>query len=230
MSAVKYVRRGAVFADIGTDHAYLPIYLLKEGIISRAVLSDINEGPLASARENATAAGLINKVELVLTDGAAALSDMGITDVAVFGMGGELIAEIIKKAPFLKSENTRLILQPMSKQELLCEFLLNEGFGIIGESYTTEAGKFYRTLCAEYGKSTEKCGESFAKIGFSDTPCEEIVAKVGYLRAHLASCERALFGKRAASLDTSDDERAIKIIKEELLRLESVGVTEATRK
>ncbi len=219
MSALKYVRQGAVFADIGTDHAYLPIYLLKMGLISRAVLSDINAGPLRSAKENAAEAGVIDRVELVLTDGAAALCGMGITDAAIFGMGGELIAQIIENAPFLKEEKINLILQPMSKAEELCDYLIKNGFSIIGESYTAEAGKFYRTICAKHASCGRKIEKTFSKIGFTDTPCEEIEAKAAYLALHVLSLERAVLGKKKALLDTSKDEQSIQIIKKELKRL-----------
>ena len=210
-----------MFADIGTDHALLPIYLLKSGRIDRAILSDINEGPLASARENAELFGVLERVELVLADGAAALSDKGVTDVAIFGMGGELIADIIERAPFLKNKNIRLILQPMTKQEHLCRYLFESGFSITAESYTKDAGKFYRTLCVQFSGLAQAPDEEFIFCGRSDTPCEEFEAKIGCLTAHLSSRRRALFGKRAAGLDSSDDAHVIEIIEKELKRLGS---------
>ena len=220
MSAVKYVRRGAIFADIGTDHAYLPIYLLKAGLIERAVLSDINEGPLASARENALESELLDRVELVLTDGADGLSDRGITDVAIFGMGGELIADIIERAPFASDGGVRFILQPMTKQEHLCKYLEKRGFRVIGESYTADAGRFYRTVCVSLGEGGPM-PSNFEKIGLSTTPCEEIEAKIGYLNAHLASVIRAAEGKRTAGLDATEQDRTAEIITSEIERLKA---------
>ena len=79
LSAAGFVRQGAVFADVGTDHAYLPIFLLESGRILRAVCSDINEGPLASAVSNVSSAALSDRCEFVLCNGAASLSDKGIT-------------------------------------------------------------------------------------------------------------------------------------------------------
>ena len=63
--AAEFVRRGAVFADVGTDHAYLPIFLLEEGKISRAVCSDINEGPLLNAEKNASEHGVLEKIDFI---------------------------------------------------------------------------------------------------------------------------------------------------------------------
>ncbi len=221
-SAVKYVRQDAVFADIGTDHAYLPIYLLRKGIVKHAVLSDINEGPLHSARANAEQAGVLDRVEIVLADGAMALCDKGITDVAIFGMGGELIADIIERAPFLSDRGVRLILQPMTKQTYLCKYLEKKGFELIGETYTTDSGKFYRTLCVTMGERTQAFSENFAEIGFEATPCEEFEAKLGYLQARYASVIKAVNGKKAAGYDFDEDERSAKIILAEILRIENL--------
>ena len=124
------MRRGAYFADIGTDHAYLAIELLRSGKVERAVLSDINRGPLARAEENAREAGVLDRAELVLSDGASHLEAYPVTDVAVLGMGGELIAAIVSAAPCLKREGVRLILGPMTRPEALRRALFEGGFSI----------------------------------------------------------------------------------------------------
>ena len=148
-AAAKYVRQGAVFADIGTDHAYLPIYLLKHGIISRAVAADVAEGPLKTAVSHAKEFSLEDKIDFHLTDGLDGLEELGITDVAICGMGGELISMLIDKAPFLKNSDIRLILQPMSKQELLRSYLSENGFKILSERVGSAAGHTYSCICAE---------------------------------------------------------------------------------
>jgi len=135
-SAMALVRQGARFADIGTDHAYLPLALLREGRIEYAVCSDINNGPLLSAIQNASEAGLSDKMKFVLADGAAHLADEDIEDVAILGMGGELIADIIDRAPSLKSEDVNLILQPMTRQGHLRHYLITGGFEILRELYS----------------------------------------------------------------------------------------------
>ena len=88
LSCAGYVRAGAVFADIGTDHGYLPLFLLRSGRIERAYLSDVNRGPLSSAERNARDEGFYDKCEFILTDGAYALRDKGITDYAICGKIG----------------------------------------------------------------------------------------------------------------------------------------------
>ena len=95
--AADFVREGAVVADIGTDHAYLPIYLLLSGKIKFAVASDINRGPLDSAKRNAAKYGLTDKMRFTLANGldGLPLEEDGVSDIVICGMGGELIAQII---------------------------------------------------------------------------------------------------------------------------------------
>ncbi len=155
-AAAEYVRQGAVFADIGTDHAYLPIYLLLRGVVSFAFATDIAEGPLMRAKENCESFSLQDKMEFHLTDGLVGLEEKGITDIAVCGMGGEMIASIIENAPFVRDEKIRLILQPMSKQERLRSYLYQNGFYIIEERVGHVGTHTYSCICAEYdGKKRE---------------------------------------------------------------------------
>ena len=212
-SAAGLVRQGARFADIGTDHAHLPLALLREGRIESAVCSDINRGPLESAMANARDAGFFDKIKFVLTDGAAALAGEGLSDVAICGMGGELIAAIIDAAPFLKDENTRLILQPMSRQGQLRSYLAKNGFAVIKEVYSYSQGKYYVTICAEY---TGECYEpklyerELGKPEFLDTGCPECL---GYLDARLKVYEKIEKGKREGGEDTCDEALLYQYIK-----------------
>lgn len=209
LCAAGFVRRGAVFADIGTDHAYLPLFLLKEGIISRAVCSDVNEGPLASAKRNAKAAGLSDRCEFVLCDGAAELSGRGITDCAVCGMGGELIADIIGRAPWLYSADVRLILQPMSRQGVLRKFLLSEGFSIMREGYSYDSGRYYLCIEACYTGQRREIDTVSAEIGEENTDIVNKSAQIDYLKAKRASYIREVNGKAKGG---ANDEIASKIL------------------
>ena len=204
-SAAGFVRQGATFADIGTDHAYLPIFLLGEGKISRAILTDINEGPLESARRNVCDAGYSDRVELYLTDGAAQLSGLGIADFAICGMGGELIADIIERAPFLRDENINLILQPMSRQAHLRTYLASRGFAILDESYSYDAEKYYVTVLASFRANVSEISQTEAEIGIEKTRPDEIAARVGYLYRRASALARAVAGKG----DRADVERTV---------------------
>ena len=147
--AASFVRQGAVFADVGTDHAILPVFLMEQGIISRAVASDISAGPLAAAAKTVQAAGLDDRILLVLSDGLSALAPYQATDIAVCGMGGELIISILDRAPFSLA-GVRLILQPMSRAEELRAYLAAHGYAVPFERICPAKGKMYTCLCTTY--------------------------------------------------------------------------------
>ena len=199
LSAADLVRQGAVFADIGTDHAYLPIFLLSRGVIDRAVCADINAGPLDSARANVKAHGFSDKVDFYLTDGARELFDTGATDYAVCGMGGELIARIIDDAPHLKCENVNLILQPMSRQASLREYLYTHGFSIDSERYSYSAGKYYVCIRATYTGECVTLSDVDYELGLKQLQSDE--SYLGYLRTKYNALCRAIDGKGVENAD-----------------------------
>ena len=198
LSAADFVRQDAILADIGTDHAYLPLFLLGEGRISRAFCSDINEGPLASARANAESRGLADRIEFTLADGADALSGKGITDYTICGMGGELIADIIARAPEMHAPEVRLILQPMTRRGELTKYLYSEGFSVECEAYSRDAGKYYVALKVHFTGERREISEFEAEFGLSATPCKNSEAKIGYLKA-----KKQVFEKRAKGVQMS---------------------------
>ncbi len=150
LSALPFIREGSFLADVGTDHAYLPLYLCLTGKIRGAVASDIGEGPLSIAKANIKAYGLEDKISTCLSDGLKELSPYVPEDIAIFGMGGELIASILSAVPWTKNESLRFILQPMTKTELLRAYLAAEGFDILDEVLTKDEGRIYQTICAVY--------------------------------------------------------------------------------
>ncbi len=208
-SAAEFVRQDAVFADIGTDHAYLPLFLLSEGRISRAVLADINEGPLESARRNAAETPYGDKLTFVLTDGAAALSDMGITDYAICGMGGELISEIIDRAPHLADPSMNLILQPMSRQGHLRRYLAAHGFDIATESYSEVGGKLYVCMLASYTGRIRDLDECQAEFGEKNINIVNQDLQKKHIMLKIKSLTNARNGKLEGGEDASAEQRLI---------------------
>jgi len=148
-SALSYITRGGRIADIGTDHAYLPIYLIQEGLVSHALACDVNQGPIRSAKANIAAAGLSHRIDTLQTDGLLGVEQFAPDDVLIFGMGGELIARIVSDAPWVAKNKVKLILQPMSKVATLRKYLTENGFSITGESITC-VDKYYQTIAACY--------------------------------------------------------------------------------
>ena len=212
LSCAEYVRAGAVFADIGTDHGYLPIFLLRSGRITKAYLSDVNEGPLASAVENAKDSGVSGKCEFILTDGAAALSGKGITDYAICGMGGVLISEIIDAAPHLKDKDVRLILQPMTRQAHLRRYLNGNGFSITDERYSTADEKHYVTVVAEFTEDYRDIDIIEAELGIEREHSADRVEYFEYLETKKAVLEKTVVGKERGKLDVSEEKAILEAI------------------
>lgn len=153
LACAAFVSGGGIVCDVGTDHAYLPCYLVKNGICKRAVAADVNPSPLRAAKENILKAGLEESIETVLSDGLDGISPKDVTDVIIAGMGGELIADILGRAKAFYS-GARFILQPMTKPERLRGWLWDNGFEIAAETACKE-DIYYTVMLAKYtGKNT----------------------------------------------------------------------------
>lgn len=142
--------KGPKAVDVGTDHGHLAVYLVVQGICTSCIASDVNEKPLAAAGESIRAAGLEGKITTVLSDGLNEIEPEGVSDVIIAGMGGELIAEIILRAEWIKEKRVNLVLQPMSKWDHLRQALYDNGFEVTRE-LACEEGKFvYSVMQALY--------------------------------------------------------------------------------
>ena len=158
------VRQGSRLADIGTDHAYLPVHLVQAGVCPSAIASDIGEGPLDAARRTVTENGLTSEIALRLGNGLATVSAGEVEDIAIAGMGGETIVMILEAAPWVKSADIRLILQPMTRAEDLRRWLLSHGFTILEEHLITDGRHLYPVMAAEY-TAAPVCEDELAIYG-----------------------------------------------------------------
>ncbi|HZK39732.1 MAG TPA: class I SAM-dependent methyltransferase [Clostridia bacterium] len=148
------VRPGVVVADIGTDHAYLPIYLLKKHICSTAIAADIKQGPLENARTSVALANLGSKIDVRLSDGLDRIEAHEAQDIIIAGMGGILIVDLLARTPWLRDGEKRLLLQPMAHAELVREYLCKNGFKILFEQACFDDGRDYIALCASFQDSS----------------------------------------------------------------------------
>lgn len=139
-----FVSPGDRVADIGTDHGYLGIWLLQQGIASSIIASDIVPGPLSAARRNAGRFGCGDKMEFYLSDGAQNIPRDFDTMVCA-GMGADTIVSILNAAPWLKSDRYRLILQCQSKTPMLRQYLSDNGWRIHEETVVQD-GRFLYTV------------------------------------------------------------------------------------
>lgn len=151
LSAVaSLVREGTIAADIGTDHAYLLTYLIENGICKSGIAADLRVGPLQNAKQTVIEANLSDKIELVLSDGLENIKENSCDDIVLAGMGGNLIAEILSKAQWIKNENINIVAQPMTHAEVLRQFFILNGFEIVKEKTATDGKHFYCAMSARY--------------------------------------------------------------------------------
>ena len=144
------VRKSSRIADIGTDHAYLPVWLVRAGFASFALACDIKAEPLKAGQLTISKYHAEDKVQTRLCDGLNAVKSDEVDDIIIAGMGGETIVHILSEAPWLKDKSKLLILQPMSKHELVIAYLYEQGFELKEHRCTVADGKIYTAFSAEY--------------------------------------------------------------------------------
>lgn len=145
------VPRGSKVIDVGTDHAYIPIYLIKNHIVAYCIATDINKGPLKKAKHN-MALHHIKDIELRLTNGLEGIKPREANVIIIAGMGGYLMIDILKKDLALTRSADRLILQPQQDIDCVRKFLHAIGFKIENEEFIEEDGKYYTVIAAVLGE------------------------------------------------------------------------------
>ncbi|HEL9634776.1 TPA: tRNA (adenine-N(1))-methyltransferase [Streptococcus suis] len=147
-----YVPQGARLVDVGSDHAYLPLFLVEQGRIGFAVAGEVVQGPYQSALQNVEQAGQSDKISVRLANGLAAveLADH-ITTVTIAGMGGRLIADILEAGKDKLVSVERLILQPNNREDDVRRWLVAHDFQLVAEEILEENDKIYEILVAEKG-------------------------------------------------------------------------------
>lgn len=142
------VTPGSRVADVGTDHGYVPIYLVERGLCPGAIAMDVNEGPLARAEEHIRAEGLSDRIQTRKSDGLAALAPEETDAVVIAGMGGALMCRILQDASAFLEAGRELILQPQSEWFKVRRLLSASGYRIIQEWFLEEEGKYYVVIKA----------------------------------------------------------------------------------
>lgn len=155
-ACASYVREGSRVADIGTDHAFLPIWLVMKSKCASAIASDINEMPARKAADNVKKYQVADKVKVFTSDGLEKIGPDDVDDIIIAGMGAEVISDIVEQAKWLQNKKYRLILQPMSRTECLRKRLFDLGFDIVDEKIVCEGNRIYIVVCAEYSAEKKK--------------------------------------------------------------------------
>ena len=150
LAVASFVTDGNILADVGTDHGYIPIYLLQEQRIHKAIAMDINAGPLERAKEHIAVYGLKDYIETRLSDGVAALTPGEVDTVLVAGMGGGLVMHILEDGKEVCRQAKELVLQPQSELERVRAYLWSNGYVILEENMVLEDEKFYPMMRVAY--------------------------------------------------------------------------------
>lgn len=215
-AAAGFVPAGARLADIGSDHAYLPIQLVLSGVAECALASDINEGPVRAARKNIEEFGVGDRVRCMCSDGLCGVEDFAPDCITVLGMGGELIVRILHAAPWIRAEGIRLILQPMTHSEAVSRYLCSEGFKITDETIVcdgTRDDRIYRIIVAEFDGIKRELNDAEHYIGKKNI--ETRVQGTNEYASRLMSALRVrIDGRRVGGLDCTDDERLLRSLEE----------------
>lgn len=159
------VSEGKKVADIGTDHGYIPVYLLKNNKINFAILADVNKGPLENARKEVRHNKLEDKVDLRLGSGIEVLKENEVDEIIIAGMGGILIGQLLEAKKSVAHNAQKLILQPMQAQGELRKYLYSNGFEILDEVLVKEDFRIYEIIVSKYtGVKTEVKDEIYYEV------------------------------------------------------------------
>lgn len=150
--------------DVGTDHGYIPIYLIKNGICNRAVASDINKGPVDKASKNIQREGLQDRIQCRLGSGLSTVAEKEVDGAIIAGMGGNLIRDIVLEDCDVFKNLKFAILQPVQNAEVLRKFIYENGFVIIDEELCYDENKFYEIIKVKYGNSPRELDEIHYEI------------------------------------------------------------------
>ena len=143
---------GARVADIGTDHGYLSIYLIKNNLAASVIAADLRQMPLENARQNACRFGVAERIKFVLSDGLEKIESDSIDTIVCAGMGGDLIAMILQAAPWLCDSNYTVIVQPQSTVHELRRWLAETGFRVEEERLVRDGGFLYPVMRLRFDK------------------------------------------------------------------------------
>ncbi|MFL0195836.1 tRNA (adenine(22)-N(1))-methyltransferase [Clostridium sp. WILCCON 0269] len=152
-------------ADIGTDHGYVPICLVKNKICRRAIASDINKGPIEKAKFNVKLHRLEDKIDCRLGKGLSTITPGEADEIVIAGMGGNLIKDIINEDMEVFRRSKSLILQPMQNSQVLREYIYMSGFKILDEELCIDENKFYEIIKIKYDTEIRPVDSIFYEVG-----------------------------------------------------------------
>ncbi len=160
-----YVKRDSVVADVGTDHGYLPIFLVIKGISKKVYAMDLRKAPLMKAKENIEKTKTEDSIETILSDGLLAIGNRRIDTVVIAGMGGMLINKILLEAEDILKKVDSLVLSPHLDAEQVRKTVHKLGYNIVQEDFIKDEGKHYPILICNRGIEISSYSELEYKYG-----------------------------------------------------------------
>ena len=188
-----WIRPGAHLADVGTDHAYLPVWLTLQGRVASAIASDLRLGPLDRARQTGRRYGVEGRITYRLGNGLAAVRPEECDTIVIAGMGGENIAQILARAPWTADGGHTLLLQPQSRAEVLRAFLAEHGYAIRREALVRDRGFLYPVMEAGAGEMHLTLGQQWGGADLLYDPLWDryLIEKIIQLQAAVSGSNRA---------------------------------------
>lgn len=150
--------------DVGTDHGYVPIYLVQSGVIKSAIASDINRGPVEKAKNNITQSNVSKQITCRLGSGLSTVVVGEVQIAIIAGMGGNLIRDILEEDLDVVKQFKYMILQPVQNAEVLREYLYNTGYDILDEEICKDDGKYYEIIKVKYNNKPVEVDNIYYEI------------------------------------------------------------------
>ena len=204
------VREGVTVCDVGTDHAHIPIELIKSGKAKRCIITDISAPSLEKGIANAKAEGCIDRISAYCANGTLGVPLDPVTDIIIAGMGGELISQIIGQDERLKDTAFRFVLQPMSKAEILRSFLADNGFKMTEEKKVESAGRIYAVILCAYEGDPYVISERERYLGVSHSVTDPLACE--YAKRTRKAIETKLSGLMSAENKDEGEINALKAL------------------
>lgn len=162
--AAEKIKKCSFPADIGTDHAYIPIYLVKTGVCDKAIATDIRLGPIKRAEKNIKMYNLQDKIIVRQGAGLSPIRTGEVDCVILAGMGGYLISSILEDGKEKTNDIEYFVFQPMQAPEVVRKYLSENNFIIFDEQLVKEDGRIYEVFAAEHGSDSND-DEIYYEIG-----------------------------------------------------------------
>ena len=195
LKCAEMVSSGTKIADIGTDHAYIPIYLMLNSKISHAIASDIKIGPLQNAIKNIKKYNLENNIETRISDGLDKINESEADEIIIAGIGGNIISNILEKCTWKNKKNKVFIINPMKYEERLREFLYNNGYEIKKECAVICSEKVYSVMKVIYTGQKIKIDPKEKYIGKMEENINQ--AEKAYIKKQIKNLSNHLKGAKS---------------------------------